>query len=128
MRIAFPGALTPQMSAIILSFGLAATGARLSRHCDVPTLAKGFPSTAGRALHCRLSHTLNVTGLTTSCTSLQVMLVANVGNATVNSIDGCVQRLFTAAHPLTGEIVQDIADAHADRGARWRSPGELDVE
>jgi len=71
MRIAFPGALRPQMSAIVLSFGLAATGARLSRHCDVPTLVKGLPFTAGRALHCRLSHTLNVTGLMTGYTSLQ---------------------------------------------------------
>lgn len=70
MLIAFPRGLTPQMSAIVLSFGLALLRVRLSRHCDVPTLVQGLPFTAGRALHYRLSHTLNVAGLATGYTSL----------------------------------------------------------
>jgi len=65
MLIAFPSALTPRMSANLGLFRTRAPGARPSRHCGVPTLVKGLPFTAGRALHCRLNHTLNVTGLTT---------------------------------------------------------------
>src|SRR6056297_1345200 len=65
MLIAFPSALTPRMSANLGLFRTRTPGARPSRHCGVPTLVKGLPFTAGRALHCRLSHTLNVTGLTT---------------------------------------------------------------
>ena len=43
------------------------------------------------------------------------MLVTDIWNAAINIIDRGIQCLLVASNALAGKIVQNIADANADR-------------